>query len=201
MMESTDLGLMKMAIGCRAAICRRLMAFPLTSKMQCFPFSATWRTDATDVPYRLSLYWPASMNKCIWRRENKIVNWRWSNFLTFSISKHQSKPNWKRIKTEERIAKLPIPNCRINAESQVSQNDHRIDLPNDHSTMVFSSASQSLITSNRSNTSARSANWSQIHNEPINQSIPDWVVNQSNAWSANRSLILMSQSTNQFRIE
>jgi len=37
MMESTDFGLMKMAMGNSCATCNLLMALPLTSRMQCLP--------------------------------------------------------------------------------------------------------------------------------------------------------------------
>lgn len=66
MIDSTDFGLMNTAMGKSCATCNRLIALPDTSKMQCLPFSATSRTDATEVPYRLSLYWPASMNRWFW---------------------------------------------------------------------------------------------------------------------------------------
>lgn len=36
--DSTDFGLMKMAIGYSCATCNLLMAFPLTSRIQCFPY-------------------------------------------------------------------------------------------------------------------------------------------------------------------
>ena len=54
--------LTKMAMGKSRAACSLLMAFPLTSRMQCLPRSATSFTLAIEVPYRLSLYCPASMN-------------------------------------------------------------------------------------------------------------------------------------------
>jgi hypothetical protein len=82
MIDSTDLGLINIAIGNSWATCSLLIAFPLTSRIQCLPYrrtrlvirlalsllqkltlSATSRTEATDVPYKLSLYCPASMNR------------------------------------------------------------------------------------------------------------------------------------------
>ena len=36
-MDSTDFGLMNMATGCRDATWSLLIAFPLTSNIQCFP--------------------------------------------------------------------------------------------------------------------------------------------------------------------
>ena len=38
MMDSTDFGLMKMAMGKSCATCNRLIAFPLTSSIQCLPW-------------------------------------------------------------------------------------------------------------------------------------------------------------------
>lgn len=56
MIESTDLGLINTAIGYNCATCKRFIALPDTSRIQCLPFSATSRTLATEVPYKLSLY-------------------------------------------------------------------------------------------------------------------------------------------------
>ena len=41
MMASTDLGLMKIATGKSPATCSRLMALPLTSRIQCLPWRQT----------------------------------------------------------------------------------------------------------------------------------------------------------------
>ena len=56
-MKAGDLGLRKTAMGKSLAASSLLMALPETSRMQCLPRSATSFTEATLVPYKLSLYW------------------------------------------------------------------------------------------------------------------------------------------------
>ncbi|KAI9589728.1 hypothetical protein GQX74_007896 [Glossina fuscipes] len=47
--KSTDFGLINIAMGYNLATCKRFIALPDTSKIQCLPFSATSRTLATEV--------------------------------------------------------------------------------------------------------------------------------------------------------
>lgn len=50
MMLSTDIGRKKMAIGCSWATWRRLIALPLTSRMQCLP----WRKNKTEIEVQMT---------------------------------------------------------------------------------------------------------------------------------------------------
>lgn len=49
--DSTDFGLMKMAIGYSCATCNLLMAFPLTSRIQCFPLINRSFLSISDIKY------------------------------------------------------------------------------------------------------------------------------------------------------
>ena len=53
-MNSTVLGLMKSAMGYSDATCRRLIAYPLTSKMQCLFWNKVAHLDISMTPYNLT---------------------------------------------------------------------------------------------------------------------------------------------------